>query len=86
MEDSLEEGQIYACHHGDYAGQMFAFIEEKELSYNFIRLPDMINISVTTEDFSEGIEAEILQFVKDLPDDVYKVVKAQYKKNEDTNN
>ena len=66
MADKPKKKEIYACHHGDYAGQSFVFINEEELSYNFLRIPDMANISI--------------------PGDVYKVIQAQYKKNENTDN
>jgi hypothetical protein len=78
--------EIYACHHGDYAGQVFVFINEGELSYNFIRMPDMANISVPHEDFYNAVRKEILQFIEAIPEDVYKVVQAQYNKNENTDN
>ena len=74
-------GKLFAVHHGDYAGQMFALVEKEEHNYNFLSMPEMKNISLTVEDFNEGIEKEIIKFVEKLPKDVFKVVKAQYEKN-----
>jgi len=86
MVDKPEEREIYACHHGDYAGQAFVFMDEGELTYNFLRVPDMININVPHEDFYNGVQREILQLMETMPEDVYEVVQAQYNKNEDTDN
>lgn len=86
MASKPKKREIYACHHGDYAGQMFIFINKGELSYNFLRIPDMINASVPHEDFHSGIQKEILQLIETVPSDVYKVIQAQYKKNENTDN
>ncbi len=86
MADKPKEREIYACHHGDYAGQAFIFINEEELSYNFLRIPDMVNISVPHEDFYNGVHKEILQLIESVPRDVYSIVQAQYNKNENTDN
>ena len=86
MADKPKKREIYACHHGDYAGQSFVFINEEELSYNFLRIPDMANISIPHEDFYNGVCKEILQLIETMPGDVYKVIQAQYKKNENTDN
>ena len=82
----FQVGNIFAVHHGDYAGQMFALVEKEELSYNFLTMPHMKNVKVTKEDFEEGIDKEIIKYVEDLPDDVFDVVEKQYEKNEDINN
>ena len=39
----IKQGNIYAIHHGDYAGQMIVYImqDKKEQRYNFLALPDM---------------------------------------------
>ena len=68
----IKVGNMYACHHGEYAGQLFAFIcrDKKEQTY----------------DFDEGLEKEIIKFVEKIPKYVYKVIELQYKKNENTNN
>jgi len=86
MADSPKEREIYACHHGDYAGQVFTFINKGEQSYNFIRMPDMVNISVPHADFYNGVDKEILQLIETVPGDVYKVIQSQYNKNENTDN
>lgn len=84
----IRQGEIYACHHGQYAGQLFCFInrDKKEQVYNFLRMPDMITTKITYKDFDNGLERDIIKFVEKVPKYVLKVIEAQYKKNENTNN
>ncbi len=86
MDVNPKTGCLYAIHHGDFAGQMFCFISKQEHMYNFLSIPEMKNINVSVEDFTDGVEKEIVQFVEKPPSDVFNVIKAQYKKNENTNN
>ena len=85
MAVKCKKQSLYAVHHGDFAGQLIAFIEKREHSYNFLAMPDMKNIEVPEKDLNEGIEKDIVQFVEILPDDIFEVVREQYKKNENTN-
>tara|TARA_R110000772_G_scaffold230394_1_gene341135 strand:+ start:354 stop:632 length:279 start_codon:yes stop_codon:yes gene_type:complete len=84
----IKVGNMYACHHGEYAGQLFAFIrrDKKEQTYNFLRMPEMITTKIPQKDFEAGLEKEIIKFVEKIPKYVYKVIESQYKKNENTNN
>ena len=84
----IKVGNMYACHHGEYAGQLFAFIcrDKKEQTYNFLRMPEMITAKIPQKDFDEGLEKENIKFVEKKPKYVYKVIELQYKKNENTNN
>lgn len=86
MVDKLKKGQLYACHHGDYAGQMFCFVSKSTDGFNFLRMPEMVNTTVPEDDFYNGVDKEILQLIEIVPSDVYKVIQAQYKKNENTDN
>ena len=80
MTDKLT-GKVYAVHHGDYAGQLFALVNKNKNAYNFLSMPEMKNIEVSKEDFDDGFEKEIIQFVEKLPKHVFDVIKAQYEKN-----
>jgi hypothetical protein len=87
LKNKIKAGNVYACHHGQYAGQIFTFIcrDKKEQTYNFLRMPDMITTKISQKDFDNGIDKEIIKFVEKVPKYVYKVIFAQYKKNENTN-
>tara|TARA_R100000388_G_scaffold72876_1_gene52861 strand:+ start:152 stop:418 length:267 start_codon:yes stop_codon:yes gene_type:complete len=88
MIKKIRQGDMYACHHGQYAGQMFCFIcrDKKEQTYNFLRMPDMITTKISQKDFDNGVKNEIIKLVEKVPKYVFKVIEAQYKKNENTNN
>jgi hypothetical protein len=88
MIKKIRQGDMYACHHGQFAGQMFCFIcrDKKEQTYNFLRMPDMITTKISQKDFDDGIKNEIIKLVEIVPKYVFKVIEAQYKKNENTNN
>jgi len=88
LKSKIKSGNIYACHHGQYAGQLFAFIcrDKKELTYNFLRMPDMITTKISQEDFDDGLDNGIIKFVEKVPKYVHKIIMAQYKKNENTDN
>ena len=77
---------IYAVETGDYVGKMFAVVELKKDVIGCLILPQMENVDVPIESFDNGRNEDIIKFVERLPKDVYSVVEAQYKKNEDPNN
>lgn len=87
MTKKLRQGDMYACHRGQFAGQMFCFIcrDKKELTYNFIRMPDMITTAIPQKDFDEGLSNDVIKFMEKVPKYVFKVILAQYKKNESSN-
>ena len=83
---SDEYNNIYAVETGDYVGKMFAIVQPKKDAIGCLILPVMENIDVPIESFDNGRNEDIIKFVERLPKDVYSVVEAQYKKNEDPNN
>ena len=78
--------EIYAVETGDYVGKMFAVVDPKKDTIGCLILPQMENVNVPIESFDNGRNEDIIKFVERLPKDVYSVVEAQYKKNEDPNN
>jgi|TARA_R100000808_G_C2142161_1_gene149952 hypothetical protein len=77
---------IYAVETGDYIGQMFAIVDLKEDTIGCLILPSMENINVPRKSFDNGRNNDIIKFVEKLPKDVYSVVEAQYRKNENPDN
>jgi hypothetical protein len=78
--------EIYAVETGDYVGKMFAVVDLKKDTVGCLILPHMENIDVPIESFDNGRNNDIIKFVEKLPKDVYSVVEAQYKKNENSDN
>lgn len=79
-------GEVYAVETGDYVGQMFVVVSKHEAHINCLSLPHMENIEVPKEAFDRGRNNDIITLIEKLPKAIFKVVKAQYKKNEDSNN
>lgn len=72
---------IYAITGGKYLGELFVFMEEKEDIYKFLSLPEMKIREVPKDKFDFGLTEKIIDIVKKIPNDIYKVCKAQYDKN-----
>lgn len=82
---SFKKGEIYGVETGDYVGQMFVVVDVKKDTIGCLRLPHMENIKVPFETFDHGRNTGIIKLIEKLPRSVFKVSKAQYKKNEDSN-
>ena len=77
---------IYAVEQGDYVGRMFAIVDPRDDVIGCLSLPRMENIEVPIESFDTGRNNDIIKFVERVPKDVYSVIEAQYKNNENPNN
>ena len=69
---------LYAVTGGKYLGKFFVYMESKDSTITFLELPSMSVVDVPKEKVTYGIENDILDPVKKLPNDVYNVCKAQY--------
>lgn len=76
----------YAITTGDYVGEIFVFIKENGEQYEFLSIPKNINRIVPKEKFEFGLEASIIEYVECIPRSVFKIIKAQFKSNENINN
>lgn len=76
----------YAVTTGDYVGEIFIYIKSNDSNYEFLSIPKNINRVVPKEKFEFGLEASIIEHVECIPRSVYKVIKAQFYSNENSNN
>lgn len=74
-------GDAYAVITGDYAGQLFIYMEETDESVEVLSSPNMENISIPKEKFDFALTEGIVKFVERLPKDVRKVTELQFKQN-----
>lgn len=72
---------MYACLHGKYIGKMFVYINCNNNLYNFLILPDMKNITMSSNNFKVGIENYILDKVKILNKKYWTICKEKYIEN-----
>lgn len=78
-ETHIPKGSCYAVLRGDYYGEMFCFFHQKNNHLYFVSLPKMELRKVETLKFDIGIREKILDSVKKIPKNVFKVVEAHGK-------
>jgi hypothetical protein len=74
-------GAIFAFKKGIMIGKMIVFVVDQKLDKDFLIIPDLMSYSIEKNEFKNYIETGLLDFVENLPNDVFEVVKAQYLKN-----
>ncbi len=66
-------------------GDFILFLKEDSEVLEFMQLPDRYQICLTKEEFSEGITSKILDFVEQIPEEVFEVAAANIEKFEKKN-
>lgn len=79
------ERKMYAVTTGDYAGEILLFVKQVDKSYLFLSIPNNINREVPIDKFEFAMNYDILDYIGDLPKDIFKTVKAQFEYNENSN-
>lgn len=54
-------------------GEFLLCLSEQKDVYEFMQLPDRYKLVLTKEEFKKGVETGLLDFVEQIPEDVYKV-------------
>ncbi len=81
FKKKIQFGNAYAVQTGDYAGQLFIFIEKTNDSYRFLASPLMENRSVPIKEFDFAIEHGIIEYVKRVPRYVRNIARAKFEEN-----
>jgi hypothetical protein len=66
-------------------GDFILFIKEDSEVLEFMQLPDRYQICLTKEEFSEGLSTKLLDFVEQIPEEVFEVASANIEKYEKRN-
>ena len=66
-------------------GDFLLFIKEDSEVLEFMQLPDRYQICLTKKEFSEGLSTKLLDFVEQIPEDVFEVAAANIEKYEKRN-
>ncbi len=66
-------------------GDFLLFIKEDSEVLEFMHLPDRFQICLTKEEFSEGVKTKLLDFVEQIPEEVFEVAAANIEKFEKRN-
>lgn len=70
---------IYVVLKGTYSGEFFVFINQTTTYINFISLPDKIKRIVPLESFYNGLANGVIEYLENLPVNVFKTVEEEYK-------
>ena len=54
-------------------GEFLLFVKEEELSYRFMQLPDRFEFYVTKNEFQKAMTKNTLDFIEQIPEEVYEV-------------
>lgn len=83
MLNFLKKKHLIPKERGVYAftkyrkGDFILFLEESsEGVYDFMQLPDRYKMSFTTEEFAKGVSSKLIDFVEQIPPEVFEVSKA----------
>ena len=76
----IEPGDVYAVTGGRYLGEFFVFIEKIDTNYQFLSLPSMETRTIPYSKCKNGIDDKVMDLVEILPDDIFEVCMAQYRK------
>jgi hypothetical protein len=63
-------------------GDFILFIKEDSEVLEFMQLPDRYQICLTKKEFSEGLSTKLLDFVEQIPEEVFEVAIANIEKYE----
>ncbi len=66
-------------------GDFILFIKEDSEVLEFMQLPDRYQICLTKKEFSEGVKIKLLDFVEQIPEEVFEVAAANIEKFEKRN-
>jgi hypothetical protein len=61
-------------------GDFILFIKDDSEVLEFMQLPDRYQICLTKKEFSEGIKTKLLDFVEQIPEEVFEVAAANIEK------
>ena len=82
---NVNERDMFAVDHGDYAGSYFVVCLTGADNIGCVQLPDMQTIDVPTVEFTRGLKNNVLTWVALLPKDVYNYCKQVYNYEQDDN-
>ena len=72
----------YAVTTGAYVGEIMVFVDEQNDSYNFISIPKNINREIPIGKFHFGLDQSIIDYVEEIPDDVFSILEKQFEFNQ----
>ena len=78
LKPKIKKGDVYAIQLGDFIGQFFNFIKKDGNEYIFLSTPMMEIQRVPKEKFVFAKEQGIIEYVENLPRNIFQVIEAEY--------
>jgi hypothetical protein len=69
---------VYFINTGERVGQFFVIIDYKNENYHILALPESESIIAIEKEIDDLIEHKIMEFVEELPDDIYNDCKNEF--------
>ena len=79
LKPKIKKGDVYAIQLGDFIGQFFNFIKKDGDEYIFLSTPMMEIQRVPKEKFDFAKEQGIIEYVENLPRNIFQVIEAEYR-------
>lgn len=78
LKQKIKKGDLYAVQAGDFVGQFFNFIKKDGDDYVFLSTPLMEIQRVPKEKFDFATENGIIEYIENLPKNIFSVIQAEY--------
>lgn len=78
LKKDIKKGDVYAVQAGDFVGQFFNFIKKDRDEYIFLSTPLLEIQRVPKEKFDFAKENGIVEYVENLPKNIFSVIEAEY--------
>jgi hypothetical protein len=78
LKPKIKKGDVYAVQTGDFVGQFFNFIKKDGDEYVFLSTPMMKIQRVPKEKFDFAKEQGIIEYIENLPRNIFQVIEAEY--------
>lgn len=86
MSKTPQIREIYAVNIGELTGAHLAYIKTEFGKHWFLAMPDMVCIDIPLDVWDNGLTKQFVEFVEEMPEEIYNVCQAQYYKNELSSN
>lgn len=70
--------KIYVVREGTHKGNFLVYINSDQENHNFLTLPYNGTLGVPKEQFKQGVDNKIVDYIEKLPHNVYSICCAQY--------
>jgi hypothetical protein len=60
-------------------GEFLLFLNETDVTYDFMQLPDCYKMSFTKQEFKNGLTQKQFEFVEQVPEDVFETAQLNVK-------